>query len=78
MRHNRRIHGNKVLRDTAERGQCSLGWFYGFKLHLVINGIGKYYHFTSPKAMLTTNLKSMMAMGKDVFEKLYGNKGYIS
>lgn len=35
--HNRRIHNHKVFAAVAERGQCSIGWFYGFKLHLIIN-----------------------------------------
>ena len=26
---------------TAKRGQCSVGWFYGFKLFLVVNGLGE-------------------------------------
>jgi hypothetical protein len=40
--HNRRIHNHKVFASVAERGQCSLGWFYGFKLHLMINDNGEY------------------------------------
>lgn len=38
--HNRRIHNHKVFSSVAERGQCSIGWFYGFKLHLIINDRG--------------------------------------
>ena len=34
--HNRRIHSHSVFAGMAVRGKTSLGWFYGFKLHLII------------------------------------------
>lgn len=39
--HNRRIQGHRVFKGIARRGQTSVGWFYGFKLHLVINHFGE-------------------------------------
>jgi hypothetical protein len=39
--HNLRIKSNKVFRDLAKRGKTSTGWFYGFKVHLVINDCGE-------------------------------------
>lgn len=39
--HNRRIHSHKVFRACAERGKTSMDWFFGFKLHLVINDRGE-------------------------------------
>src|SRR5579871_1119281 len=39
--HNRRIYRNKVFKGIAERGHCSVGFFYGFKLHLAINHKGE-------------------------------------
>ena len=35
--HNRRINRHKVFADLAARGKTSIGWFFGFKLHLVFN-----------------------------------------
>src|SRR4051812_18347869 len=32
-----RIHRHKVFAGLAGRGQTSIGWFFGFKLHLVFN-----------------------------------------
>ena len=32
--HNKRITRNKVFRDYAERGKSTMGWYFGFKLHL--------------------------------------------
>ena len=35
--HNRRIPRHKVFDGLAERGKGTMGWFFGFKLHIVIN-----------------------------------------
>src|SRR5262249_35746552 len=43
--HNRRIARHKVFAQTAARGQSSTGWFYGFKLHLVVNDTGDILAF---------------------------------
>jgi hypothetical protein len=39
--HNRRIHSHKVFEGCARRGKTSVDWFFGFKLHLVINDRGE-------------------------------------
>ncbi|MCX7257977.1 MAG: transposase [Polaromonas sp.] len=38
---NLRIKRHKVFQDVAQRGKSSPGWFYGFKLHAVINHQGE-------------------------------------
>ena len=42
---NQRIHLHRVFRGLAQRGQCSMGRFYGFKLHLVCNEKGELLSF---------------------------------
>ena len=32
--HNKRIYSNKVFKNLAKRGKSTMGWFYGFKLHI--------------------------------------------
>jgi len=32
---------HKVFRGLAQKGKSSMGWFFGFKLHLVINDHGE-------------------------------------
>ena len=32
---NKRIKNNKVFKDIANVGKSTMGWFYGFKLHLL-------------------------------------------
>jgi len=39
--HNRRIHSHKVFDCLASRGKSSTGWFFGFKIHLIINNLGE-------------------------------------
>jgi len=43
--HNRRIFSHRVFRAWAARGKTSIGWFYGFKLHLVGNDAGALLGF---------------------------------
>ena len=38
---NQRIHQHKVFLELAARGKTTLGWFYGFKLHLIVNDCGE-------------------------------------
>lgn len=77
--HNRRIYSHKVFKEIAQRGKSSTGWFYGFKLHLVINDKGDILSF-----YLTTgnvddrNEKVLEHLTKELFGKLFGDRGYIS
>lgn len=42
---NQRILIYKTFEDLAEHGKCSMGWFFGFKLHLIINDKGEILNF---------------------------------
>jgi len=73
---NHRIHRHKTFAGLAARGKTSMGWFFGFKLHLVFNNLNEIVackltpgqvHDTKPVAQLTQNLLG----------KLFGDKGYI-
>ena len=39
--HIKRMHMHKTMKGWAQKGKCTMGWFYGFKLHLVINDKGE-------------------------------------
>lgn len=77
--HNRRIHSHKVFDGLAARGQCSIGWFYGFKLHLITSDSGHVVDFMLTGGN-TDDRKPLKMAGfiKKLFGKLYGDKGYIS
>jgi hypothetical protein len=42
---NPRIHYHKTFAGLARRGKTSTGWFYGFKLHLIVNDRGELLDF---------------------------------
>lgn len=42
---NQRILIHKAFEGLAEHGKCSMGWFFGFKLHLIINNKGEILNF---------------------------------
>ncbi len=63
----------------AERGFTSLGWFYGFKLHLIINDRGEILSFYLTKGNVDDrDIKVMKSLTQNIFGKLFGDKGYIS
>jgi len=74
---NIRINRNKVFKGAAKRGKCSMGWFYGFKLHIVVNEHGQLLAFklTCGNKHDTSVLDHLT---KNLFGKLFGDKGYIS
>ncbi len=76
---NKRIKRNKVFKDLATTGKFSMGWFYGFKLHIVINDKGKILNFCVTGANVDDRgpLKNENFL-KQIFGKLFGDKGYIS
>jgi hypothetical protein len=76
---NKRINRNKVFDGIAKRGKTTTGWFYGFKLHLTINDRGEILSFyITPGNTDDRNVKVMEALTKNIFGKLFGDKGYIS
>lgn len=76
---NKRIKRNRVFKETATVGQSTVGWFYGFKLHIVINDRGEILNFAITQANVDDRepLKNE-AFLKNIFGKLFGDKGYIS
>ena len=76
--HNRRIHSHKVFNGLAQRGQCSIGWFFGFKLHIVTHNSGQIIDLLimpgDKDDRTPLRLKNFI---KKLWSKLYGDKGYI-
>lgn len=77
--HNKRIRNNKVFKDYAEIGKSTMGWYYGFKLHLICNEKGELLNFMLTRANVDDrNEKVFNRLADNVFGKLYADKGYIS
>lgn len=75
--HNRRIERHKVFAGLADRGKTSLGWFYGFKLHVVISDCGELLAFYLTAGNVDDR-KPVPKLAQRLFGKLFGDKGYIS
>lgn len=73
---NRRIYRNKVFRGIAERGKHSMGWFFGFKLHLVINHKGELMSFCFTKGNVDDR-KTLLFLFQKLKGIAAGDKGYI-
>jgi len=77
--HNKRIKRNKTFKGIAEVGKSTMGWFFGFKLHLIINDKGEILSFYLTKGNVDDrNIKAITNMTKQIFGRLFGDKGYIS
>ena len=77
--HNRRIRRHKVFRGLTARGKSSMGWFYGFKLHLIVNERGELVaFFITPGNVPDNNIETVTKLVKTMHGKLFGDRGYIS
>lgn len=74
--HNRRIRRHKTFAGLAERGKTTMGWFFGFKLHLVFNELNEIValKMTTGNVPDTTPVPQLT---KGLIGKLFGDKGYI-
>jgi transposase len=77
--HNRRIRRNKVFKGLAARGKSSMGWFYGFKLHLIVNDQGEIVAFLiTPGNVADNDVQAVTRLAESLVGKLFGDRGYIS
>ena len=75
---NKRISSHRVFAEHAGRSKTSMGWFYGFKLHLIINEKGDLLGFELTPGN-TDDRQPLWELSTDrFFGNLYGDKGYIS
>lgn len=75
--HNRRISNHKVFDGLAARGKTSVDWFFGFKLHIVVNERGQLLN-----AILTPgnidDRKPVPDLLNGLFGKIFADRGYVS
>lgn len=74
---NHRIHNHKVFAGLAKRGKGSMGWFYGFKLHLVVNDCGELLACQITPGNVDDR-EPVPALSRRLFGKLIADRGYIS
>ena len=75
--HTKRIGRHKVFDGYASRGKCSMGWYFGFKLHLMVNDQGERLGFRVTTGEVDDR-EPVEQMTGDLWGHLYGDRGYIS
>lgn len=72
-----RASRHKVFKNIAKKGRSTTGWFFGMKLHLVVN-----HHAEIITWMLSPgnvdDRKPVPGLVQGLFGKLYGDRGYLS
>jgi transposase len=74
---NLRIPSNRTFADAAKRGMTSMGWFFGFKLHIVVNDSGELlaWYITPGN---TDDPRPVTKLTRRLWGKLFADKGYLS
>ena len=75
--HNKRIHQHQVFQNLAARGKTSVDWFFGFKLHLVVNDKGELLNCQITPGNIDDR-KPVPKLLQQLFGKVIADKGYIS
>ena len=66
-----------IFAGIAARGKTSMGWFYGFKLHLSVNDRGEILACQLTPGLIPGNVddrKPLPNLAKTLFGKLCGDK----
>jgi hypothetical protein len=74
---NKRIRRNRVFHGLAKRGKTTMGWFFGFKLHLVVNEQGELLAVQVTPGNVDDR-QPVPNLARNLYGKLFGDKGYIS
>lgn len=67
-----------MFKDIATVGKSTMGWFYGFKLPIIVNDKGELLDFVITQANVDDRapLKEEKIL-KKIYGSLYADKGYI-
>jgi hypothetical protein len=75
--HPRRAHAHRTFSGEVGWGKSSVGWYYGFKLHLIVNEQGELLAFQLTPANVDDRVP-VPDWTQGLFGKLFGDRGYIS
>jgi len=75
---NKRIFNHKVFKDIAARGKSTMGYFFGFKLHIIVNDKGEIIDFVLTPGNIDDRvpLKEERFLDR-IYGKLFADKGYV-
>lgn len=74
--HNKRTKSHRVFESFAEIGKSTMGWFLGFKLHMIIDTHGNILAVNLTKGNVDDRVP-VMKLIQGLSGKLFGDKGYI-
>ena len=74
---NQRIRRHRVFNNLAKRGKTAMGWFYGFKLHMIINHKGEIVAVKVTPGNVDDR-SVLDSMTRHLKGKIFADKGYIS
>ncbi|WP_375315879.1 IS982 family transposase [Wolbachia endosymbiont (group A) of Colletes cunicularius] len=75
--HAKRISKNKVFAGIAKLSKSTYGWFFGFKLHMVINENVEIHALTLTKGNVDDRIP-VPNLTEKLIGLLFGDKGYIA
>lgn len=77
--HIKRSHSHKTMSGRVAKGRITMGWFYGFKLHIVINDRAEIMQWTlTPGNVDDREPLKDREFTKKFFGKIFADRGYIS
>jgi len=77
--HNKRTRRNRAFKKYASIGKSTMGWYFGFKLHLTCNERGELISFMFTKANVDDRDERVFnRLSDNLFGNLFADKGYIS
>ena len=77
--HIKRQYSHKTFKNVAAKGKSTMGWFFGFKLHIIINDTGEIIEFMlTPGNTDDRKPLNITKFYQKIFRNLIGDKGYIS
>lgn len=74
--HLKRSRRHKTFEEIAEYGRTSVGWFFGLKLHIVINNRGELIAFKITRGHVN-DAKASESILQFLQGLAFGDKGYI-
>lgn len=74
---NKRIFNHKVAKRAAGRGKSTMGWFYGFKLHILVDDQGNLFGVTITPGNVDERIQVRELAGDIINSLLVGNGGYL-
>ena len=76
--HTKRASRNKVFKGIAKKGKTSVGWFFGLKLHLIVNDKGELLTFVLTPGNIDDRKPVPKLIESKILGLLFGDRGYIS